>query len=236
MRIGQRVFIEELRQYGNIVELQPLQGKLTVSKVKIITPTGPEIINVLKYTVRIVSLISTLLPWIKRIVNGIKRLFKGDGKKKPEIEKEPPEEQLGVMHQSTTDKNIRHLPKGAGIQLTEHFNSDEFDCKCDRKDCKVTLINMYHVNKLDRMRKRLGVPLIINSGYRCKKHNAEVGGVVGSQHTLGNATDVDCVYPPDYVAALAEEMEYDGIGRYDTFTHLDSRGRTARWDYRTTVV
>jgi hypothetical protein len=27
--------------------------------------------------------------------------------------------------------------------------------------------------------------------------------------------------------------KFDGLGRYDTFTHIDSRGSGARWDMRT---
>ena len=34
------------------------------------------------------------------------------------------------------------------------------------------------------------------------------------------------------VADIAEKL-FDGVGRYDTFTHVDSRGLRARWDMRT---
>ena len=36
---------------------------------------------------------------------------------------------------------------------------------------------------------------------------------------------------PDEVADACEK--FDGLGRYDTFTHIDSRGSKARWDKRT---
>ena len=35
---------------------------------------------------------------------------------------------------------------------------------------------------------------------------------------------------PDEVADACEK--FDGLGRYDSFTHIDSRGSKARWDKR----
>lgn len=44
-------------------------------------------------------------------------------------------------------------------------------------------------NLLDPVRERVGVPMIITSGYRCKKVNELVGGVDNSQHMKGEAVD-----------------------------------------------
>ena len=85
---------------------------------------------------------------------------------------------------------------------------------------------------LDRIRERLGVPIYINSGYRCPAHNAEVGGVPNSQHVEGTAADItyDGI-DVDYLAQIAEECGADGIGRYynQDFVHVDVRGYEARW-------
>ena len=43
---------------------------------------------------------------------------------------------------------------------------------------------------LDPLRARWGKPLKVNSGYRCPRLNAAVGGVITSQHTKGEAVDV----------------------------------------------
>jgi zinc D-Ala-D-Ala carboxypeptidase len=48
---------------------------------------------------------------------------------------------------------------------------------------------------LDQVRRLLGHPLDISSGYRSPVLNAAVGGVPGSQHTLGLAADFIC---PDF--------------------------------------
>jgi hypothetical protein len=45
---------------------------------------------------------------------------------------------------------------------------------------------------LDRVRRLLGHPLEISSGYRCPELNALVGGVPASQHALGLAVDFTC--------------------------------------------
>ena len=85
----------------------------------------------------------------------------------------------------------------------------------------------------DRIRERLGVPITVNSGYRCPEHNAEVGGVSDSQHVLGTAADItyDGV-DVDTLAEIAEECGADGIGKYyhQDFVHVDVRGYAARWD------
>lgn len=43
---------------------------------------------------------------------------------------------------------------------------------------------------LDPLRKFMGTPIIVNSGYRCKELNAKVGGVWNSQHIKGEAADI----------------------------------------------
>ena len=44
-------------------------------------------------------------------------------------------------------------------------------------------------NVLQPLRNYLGVPIIITSGYRCAALNKRIGGVVNSQHVLGQAAD-----------------------------------------------
>jgi len=125
---------------------------------------------------------------------------------------------------------IMKIKKGSNIQLTKNFNSNEIDCKCNYKSCTHTLIDLEHIVELQQAREELG-PLKINSGYRCERHNKDVGGSPTSQHLLGTATDIisRTINPKD----LADKLEYfTGLGRYKTFTHIDSReldGKVARW-------
>lgn len=45
-------------------------------------------------------------------------------------------------------------------------------------------------NVLDPIRRMWGKPIIVNSGYRCPKLNAAVGGSATSQHMKGEAADI----------------------------------------------
>lgn len=45
---------------------------------------------------------------------------------------------------------------------------------------------------LEPLRAHVGVPIIINSGFRNKVVNDLVGGVSGSYHLLGKAADIQC--------------------------------------------
>lgn len=77
----------------------------------------------------------------------------------------------------------------------KHFQEKEFVCKCcgrlpaDEHENMEALVD----NVLDPARERYGKPTKVNSGYRCPKHNAEVGGARASQHLRGEAADITCV-------------------------------------------
>ena len=118
----------------------------------------------------------------------------------------------------------------APVQLTKNFSSHEFKCPCPR--CTEFTVDLDHINKLQALRDKVGKPITIDSAFRCPEHNKEVGGEPHSVHMLGHATDIKIPgYTPNQVADMCEG--FDGLGRYDTFTHCDSRGTPARWDRRT---
>ena len=122
------------------------------------------------------------------------------------------------------------LKKGIKKQLTKNFNSSEFECPCSR--CTVIKVDMSHIRKLQKLRDDLGVPIRITSGYRCPAHNQEIGGANNSQHKHGMATDIKVAgMDPSEVADACEH--FNGLGRYDSFTHIDSRINRTRWDERT---
>jgi len=75
------------------------------------------------------------------------------------------------------------------------FNKKEFNCRC----CRDLNISANLVLKLDLARELSGVPFVITSGYRCPKHNQEVGGVKDSTHVNGLAVDIAV---PDNIARL----------------------------------
>lgn len=77
--------------------------------------------------------------------------------------------------------------RGDTTALSKNFTRDEFECQCGK--CTAQMIDTELVDKLQRIRDVLGVPLKITSGYRCIPHNAAVKGSSGSKHRYGMAAD-----------------------------------------------
>lgn len=114
---------------------------------------------------------------------------------------------------------------------SKYFSDDELRCHGDGCcDGGVENISPVLLEKLDALREMIGGPLELSCAYRCPEHNAEVGGVENSQHVLGNAADVIVPDFPhcdtvDKLAWYAEQVGFDGIGRYydSDFVHVDVR-------------
>jgi len=114
-------------------------------------------------------------------------------------------------------------------QITEHFHSTEFKCKCG---CNEIKISEQLVQKLENIFKKLNASkCIISSGYRCPSYDIKIGGFAG-KHSEGLAAD--CIYydengqviPSKIVICVAYDMkELNGIAKInDNYTHLDDRG------------
>lgn len=122
--------------------------------------------------------------------------------------------------------------KGQKTQLSKHFNSLEFDCSCEAPECTITKISKELVQMLEHVREHFGVPIHINSAFRCKTHNKSVGGAAHSRHIFGDAADIVVAgVPASEVYDFADKLidQSGGVGRYPTFTHIDVRGFYARW-------
>ena len=116
----------------------------------------------------------------------------------------------------------------------KYFKREEFRCKCGGKYCDGFPAEPDRglVRELDTLRARIGHPLIVNSGIRCKKHNAAVGGAAASQHLYGTAADISCEkVTPAKLQAMAVKLlpGTGGIGIYDWGIHFDVRKAKARW-------
>ena len=85
------------------------------------------------------------------------------------------------------------------MKLTENFTLSEFE--------RSATAEKYHINNrvpsqyiptlqqlckevLEPLRSFVGGPIVISSGYRCNQLNVKVGGAYASQHTLGEAADI----------------------------------------------
>ena len=89
------------------------------------------------------------------------------------------------------------------------------------------------IDVLEWLREEGGVaPVLINSFFRDAAYNAAVGGVSRSMHmTCGAADVVKIGCTPAEVADMLEghpHAKLFGLGRYNTFTHIDVRGMIGR--------
>lgn len=103
------------------------------------------------------------------------------------------------------------------------FKDKEFACKCCRELPPFARENVEALvrNVLDPVREKLGKPIQVNSGYRCKNHNEEVGGVKGSQHLVGEAADLRIDGSPEELAnAIRENGRFDQMIIYPGFVHV----------------
>jgi hypothetical protein len=78
-------------------------------------------------------------------------------------------------------------------------------------------------NRLEEVRRVLGVPIHISSGYRCPNLNKLVGGAKASAHMDGWAVDIQCKgLTPKQVCAkvIAAEIPVDKIIEEGSWTHI----------------
>ena len=108
------------------------------------------------------------------------------------------------------------------------FKEKEFACKCcgqlplstssgqaPRENVKALVSEV-----LDPVREKLGMPIVVNSGYRCEKHNKDVGGVKNSQHLKGEAADIHCADNERLKQLIIENGKFDQLITYPTFLHV----------------
>ena len=83
-------------------------------------------------------------------------------------------------------------------KLSEHFTIDELTHSYaavengldnSPSETELAALKQLAVNVLEPLRKCLGAPIIVTSGFRNSTVNRLVGGVTASQHTKGEAAD-----------------------------------------------
>lgn len=116
----------------------------------------------------------------------------------------------------------------------KHFTDKELHCKCcgrlppEAKANAEALVD----NVLDPARELLGKPIHVNSGFRCPAHNAAVGGVAKSQHTLGEAADITTGSPAENLKLarlIAKRGQYDQMILYVTTGSMEPQFIHVSW-------
>lgn len=80
------------------------------------------------------------------------------------------------------------------------------------------------LSQLEKLRKSVGLPLILNSTYRTPEYNEQVGGVKNSYHTKGVAADIHCTDGIVRSLIVKHALRLGlTVGVYHTFIHVDDR-------------
>lgn len=115
----------------------------------------------------------------------------------------------------------------------KYFKLSDFACKC----CGENKIDPVFVDMLEAARNFAGVPFVINSGYRCEKHNKAVGSSADN-HPSGEAADISCTEGPMRMKIIEALIRagFRRIGFHKSFIHADrmdqSHGRPQSfWPY-----
>jgi uncharacterized protein YcbK (DUF882 family) len=123
------------------------------------------------------------------------------------------------------------------MKLSTNFNLDEFASADGTAPSGEVLKNLTELAKnLEVLRKHIGQPIRVTSGFRSREHNKKIGGATNSFHVLGMASDIQVdKMSPEQVAKAIElliaegKMKEGGLGIYRTWVHYDVRGTKARW-------
>jgi hypothetical protein len=129
--------------------------------------------------------------------------------------------------------NLRHVQPMA--VLRSHFKRRGTVSNClPPRDCWTSMAPTLRV--ADALQDRLGARLVeISSAYRSPAYNAMCpGSAAHSYHMRNMALDLKFDCAPEKVVKAAESLRSTGffaggIGRYPTFTHVDTRGTAADW-------
>ena len=89
------------------------------------------------------------------------------------------------------------------------------------------------LDKIDEARRLAQIPFSINSGYRCPKHNKEVGST-SDNHPSGRAADIKCTDGLSRFKIVESLIKagFKRIGVAKTFIHADNMPKqTSIWFY-----
>lgn len=125
------------------------------------------------------------------------------------------------------------------IRVSRYFVLDEFESP----DTGEVILDPKLLFKLEMLRRKIGYPVSIESGYRTPEHNIDVGGAEFSLHMKGKAADIfvrrkgllirDPVYPSFYsrrgLADCALQVGFGTVivyvapGKEKSIVHVDVR-------------
>lgn len=125
---------------------------------------------------------------------------------------------------ASRDNAKGHMTKDEWGKI-KYFVPEEFDSP-DAPGSGLAMMDYAFVERLDRLRKLWGRPLVVNSGYRTRDRNTAVGGVKDSAHQRGLAADLRTSDITDAIrfalVAAMNGFQRIGVDMAGKYVHLDS--------------
>ena len=117
---------------------------------------------------------------------------------------------------------------------TKNFKLEEFRCECKGYCTGYNdYLSITFLKNLQKVRDKFG-PVTVTSGERCTKYNSSIGGIRGSKHTVGKASDI-------YIRAYSSFSGKKKVVDYwislsgSSYSYCNGYGRT-KWRKTTPVA
>lgn len=127
----------------------------------------------------------------------------------------------GKPYGLTCGEKMRNFNKGSQdeFRCKGNFKTGEKYCGCNGG---IDKMNPGTLEKLDNARDFAGIPLIVDSGYRCWIHNRNVGST-SDNHPNGRAADIRCLNSRTRYIIIAALLKagFTRLGIHPTFIHAD---------------
>lgn len=129
----------------------------------------------------------------------------------------------------TLYRHYSEIPEG--VWRWKHFPPQEIACR-GTGAILLDAASMDALDRLEKLRVRIGKPFYINSGFRSPEWNKKIGGEKNSYHMKGVAFDISMKnHNPTRFITQARMEGFNGIGQYphQDFVHIDT-GPRRNWN------
>ena len=115
-----------------------------------------------------------------------------------------------------------HIPRGVDVRLSRNLWAHEVHCQ-GKGCCTESIVSKRMVDTFQAIRDDYGEAIEITtadgSGFRCRTHNAAVGGAVGSLHLTGDAFDLHGRNKAKLLSVVEKHITDGEIGTYNWGIH-----------------
>lgn len=129
---------------------------------------------------------------------------------------------LAYAAQYLREDGYYHIPRGVDVQLSRNLWAHEIHCQ-GKGCCMESIVSKRMVDTFQAIRDDYGDSIEVTtadgSGFRCRTHNAAVGGAVGSLHLTGDAFDLHGRNKAKLLSVVEKHITDGEIGTYNWGIH-----------------